>query len=92
MRSPIKTLMWVENHFPQDTRVRNEAALLTDAGYQVSVIALRKPGQLGRETLDGVEVYRVPTLELFKKTPSAKVNRLNLALVKLKSFLGYVVE
>jgi glycosyltransferase involved in cell wall biosynthesis len=92
MRSPIKTLMWVENHFPQDTRVRNEAALLTDAGYHVSVIALRKPGQPERETLDGVEVYRVPTLELFKKTPSAGVNRLNLALVKLKSFLGYVVE
>lgn len=92
MRSPIKTLMWVENHFPQDTRVRNEAALLTDAGYNVSIIALRKPGQPGRETLDGVEVYRVPTLELFKKTPSARVNRLNLAFVKLKSFLGYVVE
>jgi glycosyltransferase involved in cell wall biosynthesis len=92
MRSPIKILMWVENHFPQDTRVRNEAALLTEAGYKVAVIALRKQDQPGRETLDGVEVYRVPTLELFKKTPSTKVNRLNLALVKLKSFLGYVVE
>jgi glycosyltransferase involved in cell wall biosynthesis len=92
MRSPIKILMWVENHFPQDTRVRNEAALLTEAGYKVAVIALRKQDQPGRETLDGVEVYRVPTLELFKKTPSTSVNRLNLALVKLKSFLGYVVE
>ena len=71
--------MWVENHFPQDTRVRNEAALLTDAGYKVAVIALRKQGQLGRETLDGIEVYRLPTLELFKKTPSARVNRINLA-------------
>jgi glycosyltransferase involved in cell wall biosynthesis len=92
MRSPIKILMWVENHFPQDTRVRNEAALLTEAGYKVAVIGLRKQGQPGREILDGIEVYRVPTLELFKKTPSARVNRLNLALVKLKSFLGYVVE
>jgi len=92
MRSPIKILMWVENHFPQDTRVRNEAALLTEAGYKVAVIALRKPGQPSRETLDGVEVYRVPTLEVFKKTPSARINRINLALVKLKSFLGYVVE
>ena len=45
MRFPIKILMWVENHFPQDTRVRNEAALLTDAGYKVAVIALRKQGQ-----------------------------------------------
>jgi len=84
--------MLVENHFPQDTRVMNEAALLTDAGYKVSVIALRKQGQAGRETLNSVEVYRVPTLELFKKTPSANVNQINLLFVRLKSFLGYVVE
>jgi len=87
-----KVLMLVENHFPQDTRVRNEAALLTDAGYKVAVIALRKRSQASRETVDGVEVYRLPTLELFKKTPPAKVSRTNLVLIKLKSFLGYVVE
>src|SRR5438876_1573336 len=90
--SQRKILMLVENHFPQDTRVMNEAALLTDAGYKVSVIALRKQGQAGRETLNSVEVYRVPTLELFKKTPSANVNQINLLFVRLKSFLGYVVE
>ena len=84
--------MLVENYFPQDTRVTNEASLLTAAGYKVAVIALRKPGQAGRETLNGVKVYRLPTLELFKKTPSANVSGTNLALVKLKSFLGYVVE
>jgi len=84
--------MLVENYFPQDTRVTNEANLLTDAGYKVAVIALRKQGQPGRETLNSVEVYRLPTLELFKKTPSANVNRMNLLFVKLKSFLGYVVE
>jgi len=84
--------MWVENHFPQDTRVTNEARLLADAGYNIAVIALRKPGQPGRETLNGVKVYRLPTLELFKKTPSANVGRIDLVLVKLKSFLGYVIE
>jgi glycosyltransferase involved in cell wall biosynthesis len=84
--------MWVENHFPQDTRVTNEARLLADAGYNVAVIALRKPGQPARETLNGVKVYRLPTLELFKKTPSANVSGINLALVKLKSSLGYVIE
>ena len=72
IRSAGKILMLVENYFPQDTRVTNEASLLTDAGYQVSVIALRRQGQAGHETLNGVEVYRLPTLELFKKTPSAK--------------------
>src|SRR6266516_2386803 len=90
--SARKILMLVENYFPQDTRVENEAGLLTDAGYQVTVIALRRQGQTGRETRNSVEVYRLPTLELFKKTPLANVNRMNLLLVKLKSFLGYVVE
>ena len=90
--SQRKILMLVENHFPQDTRVMNEAALLTDAGYKVAVIALRKQGQAQRETLNSVEVYRLPTLELFKKTPSANINQINLLFIKLKSFLGYVVE
>jgi len=65
IRSAGKILMLVENYFPQDTRVTNEASLLTDAGYQVSVIALRREGQAGHEILNDVEVYRLPTLELF---------------------------
>jgi glycosyltransferase involved in cell wall biosynthesis len=91
-RFPGKILMLVENYFPQDTRVTNEATLLKEAGYQVTVVALRRNSQAGHEVLNGVEVYRLPTLELFKKTVFANVNRLNLLLVKLKSFLGYVVE
>jgi glycosyltransferase involved in cell wall biosynthesis len=91
-RFPGKILMLVENYFPQDTRVTNEATLLKEAGYQVTVVALRRNSQAGHEVLNGVEVYRLPTLELFKKTPFANVNRMNLLLVKLKSFLGYVVE
>jgi glycosyltransferase involved in cell wall biosynthesis len=92
IRSAGKILMLVENHFPQDTRVTNEATLLTEAGYKVSVVALRRRGQAAHEVLNGVEVYRLPTLELFKKTPFANISRMNLLLVKLKSFLGYVVE
>ena len=84
--------MLVENHFPQDTRVKNEAILLTDAGYHVSVIALRKKSQVAREIVNGIQVYRVPILELFKKTPSANRSPIKVFFVKLKSFLGYVVE
>jgi glycosyltransferase involved in cell wall biosynthesis len=91
-RSAGKIVMLVENYFPQDTRVTNEATLLTEAGYEVSVVGLRRQGQAGHEVLNGVEVYRVPTLELFKKTPFANVSPMNLLFVKLKSFLGYVVE
>jgi len=92
MRSPARVLMWVENNFPQDTRVANEARLLADAGYQVAVIALRNQRQAAREIWNGIEVYRVPTLELFKKTVDGDGSRLNLLFVRLKSFLGYVVE
>jgi glycosyltransferase involved in cell wall biosynthesis len=92
VRPGSKILMVVENYFPQDTRVANEASLLIDAGYQVAVIALRRNGQTRHEVLNGVDVYRLPTLELFKKTPCADANRVNLLLVKLKSFLGYIVE
>jgi glycosyltransferase involved in cell wall biosynthesis len=84
--------MWVENHFPQDTRVANEARLLADAGYKVAVIALRRQGQAARDTWNGIEVYRIPTLELFKKTLATNGSRTNLMFVRLKSFLGYVVE
>src|SRR5262245_11717296 len=92
MRCPTKILMWVENHFPQDTRVANEARLLTDAGYEVAVIALQRGGQAARETWNGIDVYRLPTLELFKKTVAASDSRPNLFFIRLKSLLGYVVE
>ena len=64
--------MMVENYFPQDTRVKNEADLLTDVGYDVSVIALREKDQIASELVNRVQVYRVPHLELFKKTSSRK--------------------
>ena len=45
--------------------------MLISAGYSVSVIALGEKGQPASEVIDGVQVYRAPKLELFKKTPSA---------------------
>src|SRR5438128_1359552 len=84
--------MMVENYFPQDTRVKNEADLLTDGGYDVSVIALRGKGQIASELVNRVQVYRVPKLELFKKTSSTNLNRAGLRLLKLRSSLGYLVE
>jgi len=87
-----KILMLVENYFPQDTRVANEASLLSDAGYQVTVIALRRHDQTRHETLNSVEVYRVPTLELFKKTSCANASRMKCLVVKVKAFVGYTVE
>jgi glycosyltransferase involved in cell wall biosynthesis len=90
--SAVRVLMLVENHFPQDTRVKNEAILLTESGYHVSVIALRKKGQIMTEVVNGVQVYRLPRLELFKKTSHGNLSRSGLLFLKLKSSLGYLFE
>ena len=61
MRSSARVLLLVENNgYPFDVRVRREACALRDAGYDVSVIAPRAPGQCWRERLDGVDVHRFP--------------------------------
>src|SRR5206468_11454490 len=86
-----RILMLLENYFPQDTRVKNEADLLTNAGYHVSVIALRRKDQPRREIVSGIEVYRVPHLELFKKTGTRAFGPTALILLKLRSSLGYFV-
>jgi glycosyltransferase involved in cell wall biosynthesis len=87
-----KTLMFVENAFPQDTRVKNEADALTAAGYTVTVVALRKQGQLRSEVVDGIQVYRMPRLELFEKTPSEHPGWFERQWLKVKSVIGYFSE
>ena len=47
------------NYYP-DTHVRRDAEALVDAGYDVTVLALRRPGQPARESLSGVSVRRLP--------------------------------
>jgi glycosyltransferase involved in cell wall biosynthesis len=83
--------MLVENRYPQDPRVRNEATMLTQAGYKVSVICWRGKNQTFSENIDGVIVYRVPQLEMFSKTKATR-GALGVIWLKLKAFLGYMVE
>jgi glycosyltransferase involved in cell wall biosynthesis len=57
----VRVLMLLENNpYPQDSRVLREAATLTEAGYQVTVIAPAAPGQVRHEVLDGIRVWRFP--------------------------------
>jgi glycosyltransferase involved in cell wall biosynthesis len=85
--------MLVENQFPRDNRVRNEARTLLENGYQVSVISLRGRGELAREIVDGgVKVYRVPRLTLFKKLPEGETSWIGSLFSKMKVVGGYVVE
>lgn len=71
-RSPHVLMVVANNAYPADVRVRNEARALVDAGYAVTVIAPRDPGQSVKETVDGVTVtrYNLPTF------PSGKLGYL----------------
>lgn len=54
-----RVLMLLENNpFPDDSRVRQEAAALVGAGHQVTVIAPIGDGQAKKEFVDGVRVIR----------------------------------
>ncbi|HYT60351.1 MAG TPA: glycosyltransferase family 4 protein [Haliangiales bacterium] len=84
--------MFVENSFPNDTRVKNECDALTEAGYSIAVVSLRKKGQARSEVVDGVQVYRIPRLELFQKTLCENPTLAQRVWIKLKSLFGYLSE
>lgn len=84
--------MLVENCFPADTRVRNEAATLVEHGFTVSVIALRGAGEAAHEDVDGVSVHRVPRLTLFEKLPGPTPTGVRAVLNRLRVIVGYVTE
>jgi glycosyltransferase involved in cell wall biosynthesis len=91
-REKKKVLMMVENHYPFDPRVRKEALVLAAAGYQVTVIALRKKNQLAYEEINGVKVYRIPEFTLFEKAKGSKSSTLRKLFENLKSIIGYTSE
>lgn len=84
--------MLVENSFPADARVRNEAYSLSQAGYRVTVVALRRPGEKRTEVVDGVRVYRIPRLTLFQKTSMTGSSLPWRYLTAVKTTVGYVGE
>lgn len=56
---PAVCIIVENNPAPFDRRVWQEACALRDAGYRVSVISPKGVGaNAGRETVDGVEIYR----------------------------------
>ncbi len=48
------------NGYPDDIRVLQESLALNDAGYNVTVLAPRDPGEPWAEDVDGVQAYRYP--------------------------------
>jgi len=87
----LRVLMLVENNFPADSRVRNEARTLSEAGYSVAVIALRKRGETFLEEVNGVRVYRMPTLTVFKKLGGGR-GTVGRIIARFQSWAGYFFE
>jgi glycosyltransferase involved in cell wall biosynthesis len=87
-----RVLMLVENCYPRDTRVRNEARTLVQDGFKVTVIAIRGAGETLREVVNRVTVYRIPRLTLFEKLPDAESSRLKTLVNKLLIVVGYFTE
>ena len=55
--------MIVHAHYPLgETRVEREALALVDAGYSVDVLCLRNETEQAVETINGVNVYRLPVM------------------------------
>lgn len=87
-----RILMLVESAFPNDTRVKNEAKALVKAGYKVSVIGIRKySDEKMVDEVEGVRVYRVPELSLFRKNGAGR-SGIGRQLYRIKAATGYLVE
>jgi len=57
---PRRACMIVHAYYEEDARVRREAETLVAAGWEVDVFGLRRPGEGGKATVQGVTLYRLP--------------------------------
>jgi len=57
-----KICMVCQSYYLRDPRVRREAEALADAGFVVDVINLRDRGEKRTETVNGVNIYRLPIM------------------------------
>lgn len=58
-RRPAVCLLGFQS-YPQQPQLRRDAATLVDHGYDVTVIGRQREGQPRRESLPGIEIYRIP--------------------------------
>jgi glycosyltransferase involved in cell wall biosynthesis len=93
MSSLGRVLMFVENDFPGDPRVKNEADTLTAAGYSVTVVGLREKDQTETYTVvDNIQVYSVPRVSLFSKTRKDNPMGLQRLWLRVIALMGYMWE
>jgi glycosyltransferase involved in cell wall biosynthesis len=88
-----RVLMFVENNFPEDPRVKNEADTLTDAGYSVTVVALQgKHDTSVSKVVDDIQVYCIPRMTIFAKTRKDETVGLQRLWLRAVAVIGYMSE
>ena len=87
--------MITESIFPLDIRVKQEAIKLKEHGHKVLIISLKNRSQKYYEIIIGINVYRIPKLEIFKLGKHLKSDNLsyfNRYFTLLKGIIGYGFE
>jgi glycosyltransferase involved in cell wall biosynthesis len=88
-----RVLMLVENKFPADVRVKNEADTLTAAGYSVTVVALREKNETAiSKIVDKIQVYSIPRVTLFTKTRKNNPKGFQRIWLRTTALMGYMWE
>ena len=88
-----RILMFVENHFPGDVRVKNEADILTAAGYSVTVVGLRGKNETTvSKIVDNIQVYTIPRVNIFTKTRKDNPVGLHRLWLRIVALMGYMWE
>lgn len=87
-----RILMLLENNYLNDSRVKNEAQTLVSAGYKVTVISLGEGNQYSKECINGVTVYKVPTINLFSKSHKYDARPSQVLIANIKSKIGFIFE
>jgi len=59
-KKKFNVCMLVHEYYPKDFRVRREAESLENAGYNISIIALKNPNERFYEIINNIEIYRMP--------------------------------
>src|SRR6267143_5129785 len=91
--SPGRILMFVENYFPSDPRVKNESDILRDAGYSITVVCLKGKNETARsKVVDGIQVYSIPKVTLFTKTHKGNPTGMQRFWLRIVAFTGYMWE
>ncbi len=79
--------MVVHDHYPKDVRVWRAARAAREAGWEVTVVCLRHPGEAAEEKLDEVTVRRLPVEHL----PGSRLGRILVEYVMFTALAAWAV-